>query len=234
MEIRMSLAHLLCRSDRSCNFQAQPIASVSDWRRLQRLAVLATAALIASTASAAEEARFQLTPFAGYAVSSDFESDQDVERNVKDTSGWGLILNFEEQPSRYYELIYSTFSPEVEGDPALDMDIHYLQIGGTVAYPEATRVIPYLGLTAGAARFSPDVNGLDSATRVAFSIGAGVRVPITEHIGIRAEWRSYITLLSSDSDVFCKSAEGSATCLLRSESDTFLQHTAQLGVVIGF
>lgn len=192
------------------------------------------AALTSFASLGADEPRFQVAPFAGYATGGEFETDAGVERDADETGGWGLALSLKEQAPNYYELLYASFDTEVEGDTPLDMDIDYLQIGGTAGWPDAKRVIPYLGLTIGAARFSPDVNGLDSATKFAFSIGAGVRVPITEHIGIRGEWRSYVTVLGSDSDLFCASAGGAATCALRSHSDTFLQHTAQLGVIIGF
>jgi opacity protein-like surface antigen len=225
-------AHTLADSVR-CNFHAQR-STVAVRRRTACVVAAVVAALTSIATDAAEESRFQVTPFAGYATGGEFETEAGVERDADDTGGWGLALSLEEQAPNYYEFLFASFDTEVEGDTPIDMDIDYLQIGGTAAWPDGKWVIPYLGLTVGAARFSPDVSGTDSATKFAFSIGAGVRVPITEHIGIRGEWRSYGTVLGGDSDLFCASANGAATCALRSHSDVFMQHTAQLGVMIGF
>lgn len=218
----------------SCNFQAMYGRAVAVWRRAAVCSVGLIAALGASSA-VAEEAKFQVTPFGSYATGDDLESAEGDKRKSDDTGGWGLALDWEQEASRYYELIYTNFSTEVKGGAApVDLDIQYLQIGGTVAWEDAKRIIPYFGLTVGAAHFSPDLNGLDSATKFAFTIGAGVRVPISKRIGLRAEWRSYVTLLTDDTDVFCASSNGAATCALRAHGDTYVQHSAQLGVIIGF
>jgi hypothetical protein len=113
------------------------------------------------------------------------------------------------------------------------MDVQYLQVGGIVSYPDATRVIPYFGLTVGAARFSPDAPGLDDETKLAASIAGGFRVPITDHIGVRLDLRAFVTVLDSEGDLFCVSNAG-LTCNISAKSDTFLQYSAALGVTVGF
>lgn len=219
----------------SCNFQARSTPAVAVWRRAAVLSVSLIAAWVSTSAAAAEERRFQVTPFGSYATGDKFENSAGDKRDVDDHGGWGLAVDWEEEAARYYELIYAGFSTESEGDTGpIDLDIQYLQIGGTVAWAESKRVIPYFGMTIGAARFDPDLNGLDSATKFAFTVGAGVRVPISDRIGVRAEWRSYLTVLGSDSNLFCASSGGAATCALKSHGDIFAQHSAQLGVTVGF
>lgn len=194
-------------------------------------AVLLT--LAGAPAFAVDEPRFQITPVGAYVAGGEFEDSAGVELDADETTGFGLVLSLEELPGRYYEFIYTDASTEVDASTPFDIDIKYIQIGGTVSWPETTRVIPYLGLTVGAAILEPDGTGLDDATRLAFSLGGGVRIPITPRIGMRLEIRSYATLLGSDADLFCKGA-GSLTCNFLAESDTLLQHTAQVGVSIGF
>jgi opacity protein-like surface antigen len=197
------------------------------------VAVLAAAA--SHAALAAEEPRYQFTPFVSYATGDDFEDAAGAERKADDTSGWGIAIDIGEQPGRYYQFIYAGYDTDIKGGASkIDLDIDYLQIGGTVAWTEAKHFIPYFGLTIGAARFSPNLNGLDDATKFAFSVGAGVRVPIAQNIGLRAEWRTYVTLLGSDSELFCESDNGAAACDVHVKSNTFLQHSAQLGVTVGF
>jgi hypothetical protein len=115
------------------------------------------------------------------------------------------------------------------------MDVEYLQFGGTVSYPDAeyTHVIPYFGMTIGAARFSPDGTGLNDETKFAATMGGGLRIPINKRFGVRLDLRAYGTLFNSDSEIFCVSAAG-LTCRIKAKGDFFLQYSANLGVTIGF
>ena len=83
------------------------------------------------------------------------------------------------------------------------------------------------------ARFSPDGAGLDDETKLAFTIGGGLRIPINDRFGVRLDLRAFGTVLDSDSDIFCVSS-GGATCRIQVKSDFFLQYSANLGVTIGF
>lgn len=218
-------------TDSRCNNRTDRKA-VADLRRPLFLCAL-LAAFSSVPAFAADEPRFQVTPVGTYVTGGEFEDDAGLELDADESTGFGLVLSLEELPGRYYELIYTDASTEVDAATPFDIDITYIQIGGTVSWPESTRVIPYLGATLGAAMLKPDSSGLDSVTRLAFSLGGGVRIPITANIGVRLEIRSYATLLGGDADLFCRGA-GSVTCNFLAESDTFLQHTAQAGISIGF
>ena len=89
-------------------------------------------------------------------------------------------------------------------------------------------------MTIGAARFSPDAVGLDDETKLAFSAGGGMRIPITDHFGVRFDARAFLTVLDSEGDLFCVSTGGAGTCAIRAKSDTFLQYSASLGVTFAF
>ncbi len=202
-------------------------------------AVAATAALLclASPAQAQEPQRyndFEFTPFAGYMAGGEFEDPtDDSDRDLDEDNNFGLIVDAAADYWRHYELLYTSQSTRLEGTTPFDMDVEYLQIGGTVSYPDATRVIPYFGMTVGAARFSPDQAGLDDETKLAFSVAGGVRVPISDHFGVRFDVRAFVTVLDTEGDLFCVSSEG-LTCNVRAKSDTFLQYSANLGVTVGF
>jgi hypothetical protein len=59
-------------------------------------------------------------------------------------------------------------------------------------------------------------------------------VPITDHIGVRFDARAFITLLDTDGNFFCVSDSGGGACAIRAKSDTFLQYSAGLGLIVGF
>jgi hypothetical protein len=193
---------------------------------------------LASPARAADPPQhtnfWEFTPFAGFTAGGEFEDPADgSDRDLDEDSNFGLIVNAAVDDWRHYELLYSTQSTSVDGATPIDMDVQYLQIGGIVSYPDATRVIPYFGLTVGAARFSPDAPGLDDETKLAASIAGGFRVPITEHFAVRLDLRAFVSVLDTDGDLFCVSNSG-LTCNISAKSDTFLQYSAALGVTVGF
>lgn len=203
------------------------------------IAAVAALLLLASPARAAEPQKihtndFEFTPFVGYMAGGEFEDPTDnSDRDLDEDTSFGLIVNAAVDDWRHYEFLYTKQSTSVDGTTPIDMDVEYLQIGGIVSYPDASRVIPYFGLTVGAARFSPDAPGFDDETKLAASVAGGVRVPITEHFGVRLDLRAFITVLDTDGDLFCVS-DGGLTCNIRAKSDTFLQYSANLGVTIGF
>ncbi|HEX2494278.1 MAG TPA: hypothetical protein VHK24_10920 [Steroidobacter sp.] len=177
---------------------------------------------------------FEITPLVGYMFGGEFEDPLDgTDRDLDADAAFGVIFNIADDYWRHYEFLYTRQSTQLEGADNIDMDVQYLQLGGIVSNPEAKYAIPYFGLTVGAALFSPDQSGLDDETNFAFSAAGGVRVPITDHIGVRFDARAFVTLFDSSGDVFCVSS-GGATCRIRVKSDAFLQYAASLGVIIGF
>jgi opacity protein-like surface antigen len=203
-------------------------------RRLLAVALALTAAPSFAAEGDVDYNTFEFTPFVGHMFGGEFEDPVTMtDRDLDADTNFGLIFDIAADQWRHYEFLYSTQSTQLDGVTTLDMDVQYLQIGGTVSHPEAERVIPYFGLTVGAARFSPDETGLDDETKLAFSVGGGVKVPITDHIGVRFDARAFISLLDTDGEIFCVSDAG-ATCRIRAKSDTFVQYAAALGVVIGF
>ncbi|MGH8185830.1 MAG: hypothetical protein ACREUC_04650, partial [Steroidobacteraceae bacterium] len=177
---------------------------------------------------------FEFTPFVGFMGGGEFEDPvDDSDRDLDEDTAFGLIVNASVDAWRHYELVYAQQGTTFDGAIPTDIDVQYLQIGGIVSNPDSRHVIPYFGLTFGAARLSPDEPGLDDETKLAFSAAGGVRVPINERFGVRLDLRAFVTLLESDSNLFCVSSSG-LTCRIRAKSDTMLQYSASLGVTIGF
>lgn len=189
-----------------------------------------------SNPAPAHENIFEVTPFIGYMGGGDFEDPADqTTRDVEADTDWGLFLNLNAgSRERQYELLYAKQGTTVEGAVPIDMDIQYLQIGGIVNFTDVERAIPYFGITVGATQFSPDDEGLDNKTKLSFTVGGGVKVPITDHIGVRLDARAFVTLLDSDADIFCVSGTAGGTCRISARSDTFVQYALGLGLVAAF
>jgi hypothetical protein len=198
--------------------------------------LLSAGAALAAEPNAPATTNFEITPFYGQMAGGKFEDPTDLsDRDVGSDSNLGVFFNLNaESPERQYELLYSQQSTEIEGAEPLDMDIKYLHIGGIVNFTDVKHVVPYFGMTVGATQFSPDLSGLDSETKISFSAGTGVKIPITRHVGIRIDARAFVTLLDTDGDLFCVSSNGTGTCRISASSDTLLQYTATIGVTAAF
>ncbi|HKQ15248.1 MAG TPA: outer membrane beta-barrel protein [Steroidobacteraceae bacterium] len=202
-------------------------------------AAAAAALCLSLPAQAADEPKynnFELTPFVGYLAGGEFEDPTDgSDRDLDAGTDFGFFADAAADWWRHYEMIYTRQSTKVKGVEPFDLDVEYLQFGGTVSYPDAeyTHVIPYIGMTVGAARFSPDGPGLNDETKFAFTLGGGLRIPINERFGVRLDLRAFGTVLSSDSEFFCVSSSG-LTCRVQTKGDFLLQYSANLGVTIGF
>ncbi|HEY4366543.1 MAG TPA: outer membrane beta-barrel protein [Steroidobacteraceae bacterium] len=197
--------------------------------------------LMATSAHAAESSprrnEFEITPFVGTMGGGKFEDATDgSNRDLESDTDYGIIFDANaDSYERQYELVYTRQSTSVQGTEPLDMGIQYLHIGGIVNFTDESRhVIPFFGLTVGGTRFEPDAAGLDSATKLSFSVAGGMKIPVTEHIGIRLDARAFVTVMNSDANIFCGSGSAGGTCLIKSQSDTFVQYTIGLGVIAGF
>lgn len=198
--------------------------------------MLAAAAAPAAAQSPADDYKtFEVTPFIGYMGGGKFEDPTtNRDRDIDEDTDFGVIFNIAADRWRHYEFLYAQQSTQVAGSVPMDLDIQYLQIGGTVSNPDSEHVIPYFGITVGAARFSPDGPGLDDETKLAFSVAGGVKVPITDNIGVRFDARAFVSLLDTDGNIFCVSDNGAGTCAIRTKSDTLFQYSANLGLIVAF
>ena len=80
---------------------------------------------------------FEITPFVGYQGGGEFEDPLDgTDRELDEDTSFGFIANAAAEYWRHYELLYSQQSTTVQGETPIDMDVQYLQIGGSVSHPD--------------------------------------------------------------------------------------------------
>jgi len=206
------------------------------------LAACALLVLLAAVPSARADVRAEMTPFVGYRMSGGF----DVESadgtgteavDVEDGSAWGVDVGIYARPDAFYEFLYSTQTTNLDSSDAgvagVDVTTEYFQFGGTAFFPGEQWAVPYLSLTIGATRYSAD-QGYDSDTKFSGSLGGGLRLPFNDNFAATLGVRGYLTLIDSDTSIFCKSDADGAGCLVRSSGSTFFQAEATLGLTVRF
>ncbi len=214
----------------------------------RRLIAMGSASLLSLTAIAgaaqAQDAgdRFEMTPFIAYRMGGDFDyfdeaADKDRSVNLDDDMSWGIDLGLVRDFNSMYELLYSNQKTQLDSkDPELgsiDLTTQYVHIGGTVFYPGENWFVPFLSGTLGATFFEPS-GPYDSETKFSFSLGTGLRFPITDAFAATLGLRGYLTFVDSDSQIFCVSGGGQGSCLLKTSSSTFFQGEASLGLTFRF
>ena len=65
--------------------------------------------------------------------------------------------------------------------------------------------MPFVAVGLGLTRLLPEPDGLSDETRFSASFGAGVKLWLGRHVGIRLEGRGFFTVLDSNSRTFCDS-----------------------------
>jgi hypothetical protein len=157
--------------------------------------------------------------------------------DVEDSSSWGIDVGIYARPDAFYELLYSKQTTNLDSrNPAVagvDVTTEYFQFGGTAFFPGEQWTVPYLSLTLGATRYSAD-QGYDSDTKFSGSLGGGLRLPFNDNFAATLGVRGYLTLIDSNTSIFCKSNSEDAGCLVRSSGSTFFQAEATLGLTVRF
>ncbi len=184
----------------------------------------------------AQAADREFTTMAGYRFSNNMR-DGTTEETLKIDEGtsFGVIFNWPEKSYTQWEILYSTQSTRLSynsnniNNKISDLDISYLQIGGTYLFEEAGPVVPFIVGTLGLTRMDPKESELDVETRFSMSFGGGVKLFVTDWIGLRLEARAYPTFISSTGSLFC-----SGGCVANVESDIFWQFETNAGLIIAF
>ena len=204
------------------------------------IAALAGVFLSLPVEAQSQDLRFEITPYAAYRMGGSFdEKDGDGRVELNDSGAEGLLFNIKANPNGQYELIYARQSTDAEssgffaGDPEIDLDVEYLQFGGTYLF-DGDNTRPFVALTLGATRFDPGIPDTGSESYLSASLGGGVQLRARERLGIRLEARVFTTFVDDDSSIFCSSDNGAGACLVAIEARTLSQWEVRAGLVFRF
>lgn len=150
--------------------------------------------------------RFELTPFVGYRLNTDFEAvsgdffDADVE--IEESATYGVILDIPLGESGWkLELLANRQESTLIVDEGLleptlelgDIDLGIYHAGLLYQWNAGGQVEPFIVFSGGITRLEPDFAGVSAENRVSGSFGGGVKVFFTDNVGLRFEGRGYWT-----------------------------------------
>jgi hypothetical protein len=193
------------------------------------------------TALADDSYRFEVTPFAGYRMGGQFETeDGSVDIRLRDSASVGFIVNGDVSDETEWEFLYSNQQTEARAtdvpgaaEELVDYDTHTVQLGGTYLF-EGESVIPYLAMTIGGTHIRTQAIEEQSDTFLSGSIGLGLRFLPSSRVGIRLEARAYGVLVDSSTDLFCSTGPNANVCAVRLKGELASQIETFAGIAIRF
>ncbi len=195
--------------------------------------------LIASPAlSQNDPGTIELTPYGAYSFGGTFkDEDTATEAELQDSGSFGLIFDYQQKDNTQIEVIYSLqrTDADVSGTTIPNVNMHYLQIGGTYLFDQG-KVLPFMSATLGGTHIDVDTEGFGSDTFFSFSIGGGLQIAPSSRLGLRLEARAFGTMLRSGSTIFCLSDPGNGTagCAITVSGDILWQFQTMAGIVFRF
>jgi len=203
-----------------------------------RLPLIAAALLLSSVlfpGEAGAEWGLEITPYVGYTIGGSFtDNATGANLDVQEDGSYGLVLDLADTPETQYELFYGLQRTKVTGggtfggETLFDLDIHYLHLGGTYLFT-GEKVRPFVSGGLGATHFVPSGSGMNAKTYFSLSLGGGVKVPVSGHVGLRFEGRGVMTILPDSTQIFCVSS-GGAACNVKVQGDVLGQILLMAGI----
>jgi opacity protein-like surface antigen len=183
----------------------------------------------------------EIIPILGYRGGGEFIDNATNQKHTLESSEvYGLILSWPYERGKNIEVYYSHQAtqlnsisinpPSPSGSSVnIPLSIDYLHVGGTAPISDEEKLKTFVTGGLGFTYSSPDYTGAQSDLRASFSIGIGLKYPMTERISLRLETRGLATLYDNNSAIFC-----SGGCSLSVNGNLFLQGEVFAGIGFKF
>lgn len=206
---------------------------------LRMLVPTLAAAVLAATPARGQQV--EVTPVAGLAFGGAFEVE-DGELSLDAGRQLGVVVDVPVMERVQLEFRYLRQesglvqqSDELFGapSPVFDVTVHHL-LGGILWEIGEGRVRPFAIFALGAAGFAPDPEGLVTEWRFAGGLGAGLKLFLSKHVGVRLEALALPALVDSGTErIFCTSPAGQCFVTVTGVSALY-QGAVSGGLVLAF
>lgn len=182
----------------------------------------------------------EIIPLFGFRGGGEFIDEITNKKHTLDSSDiYGLILSFPYERGKNFEVYYSHQSTQLNSititAPApnnsvdIPLTIDYLHFGGTAPITDEKKLKTFVTGGLGFTYLSPAYTDAQSDLRASFSIGVGLKWPMTDRISLRLETRALATLYDNNSAIFCNGG-----CTISVNGNFFLQGEVFAGLGFRF
>jgi hypothetical protein len=175
---------------------------------------------------------WEFAPFYGFRFGGDFDSADEadsVDFDLDNSPAWGALLEFPSGHHTQWQVFYTRQDTELDTSASLlapgklDLTIEYLHLGG-IYVMEGERDRPYVGVSFGGTRFSPE-GDYDDEIEFSVALLAGIKFRMSEHVGVRLDARALGNLTQGESEFFCDGG-----CVARFTGGGFWQAEVTVGL----
>ena len=182
--------------------------------------------------------RVEIQPFYGYQFGDSVLAARG-EVSYRAAANWGVTVDIPIEDALMFEILYSRSETELRFRPSgglgkeklSDMSVQYFH-GGILYEVDATdRVRGFFTATAGLTYFDPEL--LDASGEWKFSLagGAGVKLFMSDHVGVRFQGRLLFPILSMGGGFACGLPGG---CFVGIDAWTTVSGDATAGLILAF
>ena len=183
---------------------------------------------------------FEVAAFGGYTWGGSFKAlgggDSLFNESLQSRPAVAAAFDYRLEDTKQYELFYSRESSHFGGNgsfPRTDMTVQYIHVGGTVLLTDELGLSPYAAGGIGATLLDPGGSG-NSTAKFSASLALGLRWTFTQRFAVRIEARGFMTNVNPETQLFCRSNQTGAACLVESRSSGFFQGQALAGAIFAF
>lgn len=160
----------------------------------------------------------EINGFTGYALNGKAKL-YDGEFRLKDAQNYGAKLAYGLSSTTFVELSYmrsdteGTFFPYYTGSPGdpVKLSSNYIQVGG-IQEVDMGRITPFGGISVGLVVWSPKSAEYQSKTQFAATLAAGLKIWLTEMIGLRLQGSMMMPMVYNGVGFGCGIGTGGASC----------------------
>lgn len=201
------------------------------------ITILVSASLLSFSATAYS---VEIIPLLGIRGGGEFiDQSTKTKHTLEATESLGLILSFPYERGKTIEVYYShqstqlnsiTIEPSISSNKVnIPVTLDYLHIGGTAPISEYNKLKTFVSGGFGFTYTSPDYPDTQSDLRASFTLGIGLKWPLTEKISLRLETRGLATTYNNNSAIFCNGG-----CTITVNGNLLIQAEVFAGVGIKF
>lgn len=151
----------------------------------------------------------EITPMISFHQDAGIGTAYETDARIDAGAGLGLMVSFDRRDDLRLDVLYLGQRSELTVDDPdqtpiefpIDIEVHYLQIGGRRYFRTPGAVRPYLGGALGAGMLRPDFS--DTSLRFSFSFGGGADLMMTDRVGLRLDARWFGLLFGETIGVSC-------------------------------
>jgi hypothetical protein len=206
------------------------------------LSILAISLLAAALSAAPAAARrgsvdkVELTPYVSYRFGGEVDDDDRYfrdfdETDIEESGAYGITLDIPLDGGFSLELLVSRQESEAQIDEGLfepsvelgDIDVTYGHVGVLYEW-RLGHLVPFVVGSAGGTLLEPAFPGADDETRFSLGLGGGVKVFLSEHVGLRFEGRGFWTDVDEGDDYYDYGDDG----------DVLFQGEASVGLILAW